>query len=479
MPGVNIVTTVRGDSSTPLDSNSGQLFVAGLAERGRTDVAVNVRGLADFETQFGGRTTYSYLYDTVRCFFEEGGEQAWIARVVGPASSVGTVEVQDRATTPVPTVRIDARSAGSWSQNITATVSAGSLPDTIRVVVSEGDHVLQSINNIASIDELVTRFSTSPYVVITDLGSATAAPGNLPALGDYTLTAGADDRSSITATNVTKALDLFTAGLGDGAVAIPGYGADVHPALIDHAETNKRIALLSMDVDTDAQTLSDEAATLDTDAAGLFAPWVTVADNAGGTRPVPPEGYVAGVRSRAHSEVGPHRAPAGGMAVAASVVGLATEFSTAVADALDEAKVSVIRRINNTVRLYGWRSLSNDVANFGFLNNRDVLNRVVTEAERRLENYVFAPIDAKGQTLSSIEAELVGICEPLRQRGALYEREVNGKSDGGYQIETGSSVNTEETLGRGELRARLSLRVAPIGSMVSLNIVKVGLLQNF
>jgi phage tail sheath protein FI len=267
--------------------------------------------------------------------------------------------------------------------------------------------------------------------------------------------------------------------LGDGAVAIPGIGSTVHATLIDHAEANRRIALLSEGETASTATLAATAGGLNSEYAGLFAPWIQIATPTG-TRFTSPEGYVAGVRNRAHTEVGPWRAPAGQIAVSRSVIGLKYDYSRATGDGLDANKVSAIRTVNNTVRLYGWRSLSNDTANYSLLVGREVLNRVVTESESRLEEYIFEPIDGRGQLLSSVNGTLVGILEPMRAAGGLYELlNANGDVvDNGYKVDTGSSVNSLTNLANNEVRARVSLRVSPSAALISVTITKVGLLSN-
>ena len=480
MPGVQITTVASGAQSAALSAASGQFFVVGLAERGNSTEAVLVRGLADFEALFGARTTYSMLYDTIKVFFEEGGEQAYVARVVGEDATEGFVSVNDTATpSPVPTVQFTATSAGAYSSGLVVRVADGALPDTKKITVLFDGSPVEVRNNLATPAAIVAAFSASSFVNAVDLASATAAPDNLPANGDFTLSAGTDDRAAVLAADYIAALDRFGEGLGDGAVAIPGLGSTVHDGLIAHVEANNRIALLSLDVDSDAAETSLAALALNSDAAGLFTPWVEISDNAGGRRAISPEGYVAGVRARAHSQVGAWRPPAGGIAESVSILGLVTNYSTDEANSLDADKVSVIRKISNTYRLYGWRSLSIDQANFGYLNARDLLNRIVVESGARLEQYVFAPVDARGQTLAAINAELVGILEPIRQAGGLYERTTDDgqQIDNGYLVETGSSVNTAESLANNIIRARVSIRVSPIGALISLTIVKVGLLS--
>lgn len=480
MPGISITTASRGDAATALPGASGTLFIVGMADRGPTNEAVLVRGLADFVSTFGERTSYSHLYDSIRCYFEEGGVQAYVVRIVGNSAIAGTVVINDRAVDPVPTLNATATSAGTWSERISVVVAEGSVAGTARVTVLDGDEVAETFNNIDSLETLFKRFAGSSYVKFTNAGSATVAPGNLPATGTYHLTAGTDDRGTVIPDNHIKALDYFVDGLGDGAVCIPGLGSLVHEGLVNHAKENRRIAILSSDLDVSRAELIAEASALNSDAAGLFAPWVTVSDGAGGTRPIPPEGFVAGVRARAHTNFGPHRAPAGEAGLSNSVAGLYVEYTKDEANALDEAKISVVRRVNNSTRLYGWRSLSNDIINFGYLHHRDVLNRIVVEAEQQLEQYVFAPIDSSGHTLSAINAELVGILEPMRAAGALYERIVaNDIVDPGYFVETGDSINSTASLANNLIRARVSIRVAPLGAMIDLLITKVGLTQSF
>lgn len=474
MPGVIITTSARS-GPTPSEPNaSGQAFIVGLAERGSGTEAVLVRGLADFEAKFGGRVSYSYLHDTVKTFFDEGGTQAYIARVVGAAATTGKVTVSNGDDEPTPAIEVSASSPGAWSEGLTVEITEGSIAGTVNVLVHLNGQTVRTFNSVGTLDQLISRVNgDGTYVTVRDMGSTSRA---LPAVGTYEVSAGADDRTSIVADDHAKALDRFADTMGDGAVfAVDASGID--EALVEHAEKNSRIALL-FNQDKMAG-INDLAGLPDSDAAGMFFPWIRVGDNGGNVRDIPPVGYVAGVRNRAHTQVGAWRPPAGEIAASRSIVGLTREFSRAEADLLDEARISVIRRIANTVRLYGWRSLSSDVDNFGYLSGRDLLNRVVVEASRRLEQFVFAPVDAKGQLLSTINSELVGILEPIRLAGGLYPltNDDGEEVDDGYLVDTSNAVNTRESLSRNEVHASVSLRVSPIGALILLEITKVGLRQ--
>lgn len=484
MPGVTIRTETRSGPVNPPVPASGRYFVAGLLERGRTDVAQRVRSLAELEVLYGGRVAYGSAYDDLRVYFEEGGTEAYVIRVVGPAATLGTRTLVDKAGSPLNTLRIDAIAAGAWSTGVTVQSKAGTTSGTYALVIV-GPASTETYDNLTTPADAVAALASSAYVRAVDLGSATAAPNNQPAvLAATALSAGADDRASITAAHMYGALDEFGPELGAGAVAIPGYASSlVGAGIIAHAVESRRLALLAPAVDSSiAEAITAADAILGDDGsehAGLFYPWIRIPMGNSVTKLVSPEGYVAAMRARAILEAGPWRPPAGEVAVARFVVGAEAELTRAEGDELDEAHVSAIRTIAGTTRLYGWRSLSSDEDNYALLTGRDVMNVVAYDAEARLERHVFKPIDVKGQLLGSVAADLVGILDPMRQAGGLYPRIVDGQQlDPGYSVDVGPTVNSTAVLNSNTVAAVVALRVSPVGSLVDVTIVKAGLTAN-
>lgn len=478
MPGVVVSTSTRSGPTTPVRAVSGQFFAVGLAERGSVTEPIRLNGMADYERFMGGRVAYGALFDSLRTFFNEGGTRAYVARVVGPGATTGSVTALDRAAAPVGTLRIEAANPGSWSANLTFEVTNGQVPNTFRVAVREYGQIVADANNLTSPAHAQSAFAGNPYVRVVDMGSITAAPLNNPAVVPPTpLSPGTDDRAAVTASAMVTALGRFNIALSDGSVAIPGQSISAVGAGIEaHCRATRRIGILAAGRGESVTVLQNLAANFNSEYIGLFAPWVLVPDESGGPRATPPEGYVAACRNRAHEDVGPWRAPAGRIAVARYVIGLDQTMSLDETNILDSARVSAIRVIGNAVRLYGWRSLSLDVANYSYLTGRDVLNRLVFEAEARLEDYVFQTIDGKGRLQAAISAELVGLCEPIRAVGGLFEM-VDGEGnviDPGYKVDAGVNVNSVASLANNEVRARMAVRVSPIGALVSLTIVKVG-----
>lgn len=487
MPGVVITTGAVSGPTAPGRSPASTFFVVGQAERGPTGTAVRVASMAEFARSFGAATAYSTLYDSLRTFFEEGGSRAYVLRVVGDAATSGalTTPLSDRASSsPASTLSVAASSPGAWSSRVSVKVLDGATTDTFRVQVLLDGDVVEDFANLKTPGDAVSRINTSiaasSYIRLTNMGSTTAAPGNNPAVTPtpVTLSAGDDKRSTLAADDYTAALDMFTDGYGDGAVAIPGLGSAVHAALIAHADKFNRIALLSAERGADKADLLAMAASLDAPRGGLFAPWIRVPDGSGGNKAISPEGYIAACRARAHDATGPWRAAAGEISKARWVTAPDDAFTATDSDDLDSGKINCILTIAAAVRNYGWRSLSEDIADWRFLSSADLVNRVVTQAKGLLEPYVFSAIDDKGHLLAGIAGTLEGIVKPIADLGGLFawvDDDGNGnvtQRDPGYKVVVDASLNPRTSLADNQVYAQLGIRPSPTAALIFLTVTK-------
>lgn len=482
-PGVVVSTATRSGPTGVVRAASGQYFAVGLAERGPVDAPVRISSLGDYRRLFGERVAYGSLYDDLALYFETGGEQAHVLRLVGPAATSGTLTLDDRAGVPDDTVTFDAAAPGAWSSRLKVIVSAGTTPDTVRIQITLDGEVVESYNNLATVAAIVTRFAKSPYVRASDEGSLAAGVTALPAVtaaDGVALTAGTDDRAAVNAASVATGLELMKIGLGDGAVAAPGFGETVHAALIEHARTHRRVAILAGPKGAsrdDLKVLGDDlGATPGAESAGLFGGWLQVSDGAGGLRLISPEGYIAGSRAKAHSDIGPWAVAAGEGSISPYIVGTDLDVSAADALVLHEAHVNPIRIVAGKLRLYGWRSLSRD-PEYDSLTVMDTLNRLVTECELRLEPFVFKTIPAGGKLQSQMAGILIGVLEPIRTAGGIFERRADDGAliDPGYSVDVSTAINTIETLANNEIHAVVAVRLSPNASTILLTIVKAGL----
>lgn len=482
MPGVVVETTSRPGPTDGNTATGGEFFVPGLTERGSTTEAIPLRSMSDYADKLGDRVAYGFLFDTLTTYFAEGGTLAYVARVVGPTASVGNLTLLD--TDDEPTVRIDSLDVGPHSSRIKVQVTAGSVADTYKLIVLYDDVPVdgETYNNLATPADAVAALAGSRYARAVDLDSVTAAPDNNPkVIAATALTAGTDDRVSVTAPNYVTALARFGPELGDGTVAIPGQpSSTVGAGLIAHARTHNRIALLAASSGSTTGQAKTAALALRGSAgsehAGLFYPWVTIPDGSGGDRAISPEGYVAGVRARTLQLAGPWRAPAGAIAIARFVSGVATKLTDAEIEDLNSEQVCAIRTISGGVRLYGWRSLSADERSYRLLTGRDVLNRIAVEGKRRLERLVFENVDAKGHLRFTAENEMLDVVTPMAAAGGLYPYTDPGSGeerDPGYEVDAGPTVNTAETLANDEFIVDVGVRPSPTAELIRLRITKV------
>lgn len=473
-PSVRVGFATRLGSSSIVGADTGRYFVAGLFDRGPTTGPVTVRSFRELTDRFGPRVAYSAAWDSLRLYFDEGGSQAVVGRVVGPAATVGTYTFDDGAGTPAPALKVDALGAGAWSSGVTVEIAAGTLANTRKAIVRfDGD--LEIFDNATTTADLANRLNASKYVRGTDLGAGLVAVKAATALS-----AGADDRAAVTTQLAIDALDLFPVSLGTGAVALPGYSADlVGAALIAHAKATRRVAILAPAVGEDKAGLIALAQSLvgaDGKYAMLAAPWVRITIAPGVTTLVSPEGYVAGARARAHTRYGPWAAAAGVASAAQSIVAAEREIPFDEYDELSDALVSLIVTRAGRVVLYGYRSLDVDTANYRLLSAQDMLNWLAQRSEEALEPFVFAPIDGSGGLTGQIDGVLRGILDDVRMRGGLYARVIDGDMvDPGYSVDVGNSVNTTESLAQNILRAQVAVRLSPHAELIELTIIRVAL----
>ena len=483
MPGVVITTAVRTGPTSDTVRESSQAFFLGLAEKGPTDEAVLVLSLAEFEEKFGGYVTYAYLHPTVQAFFEEGGTQCYVARVVGPGANTPTQVLNNGAGTPAAAITMTPNGPGEWSDNLEIQVLADDAKRNIKFwyngeqvystgLKSTNDELVNAINNSAVASNYATAVKSGETIVAAKAKTAFAD--------------GADDRDDNDVDETpylayTTALELFSDSFGPGAVSCPETHG-INAALIAHANQYSRVAILHIASGDDADDAKAEAGDLtgETGAehAALYFPWVYIPTNITGVnRLIPPDGFVAGARASAHNGVGPHQPAAGAIAAGRFVNGVETDINKTTGDDLDDNNVNAIRIIANGVRVYGARSLSTDTENFRFISVQDTVNTVVHRASRSMEDLLFSPIDGRAALFTEIQGRLKSICEILAKEGALYPAyDGNNKLiDAGFTVKCDSSINTTAQLAEGKVTAQVGLRVAPIGDKIEVTIIKSNL----
>ena len=173
-PGVYIEELSSGVHTITGVATSIAAFI-GWAAQGPADQATLVGSWGDFQTQFGGLNSNSYLGYSVNQFFANGGQQAYIVRLVAvaqsgtaatattpavaattaPTTATATAIVQVGAsnTTPPTTVSysmdLAAANPGSWGNSITVSVSGPINTSRFGLQVSLNNAVVENFVNLS------------------------------------------------------------------------------------------------------------------------------------------------------------------------------------------------------------------------------------------------------------------------------------------------------------------------------------------
>ena len=466
LPGVSVTV---GDAnpvrSLPIDS--GTAFFVGLTDRGPVDAPVLVRSLSRAKRLLGPRVAYSVTMDALETYFREGGNRAYVARIVGPDAVVADADLSDGDN---PTLTVSAVSPGQWGNEVDVTVTDGE-GGTFVISVLEGESVVEISPELEDNTEAVEWAANSSYVRITDLGE-----GN-PEEQTISLSGGDDDRENITSEELDAALAVFEADLGPGQVLYPGAtDEDSHSSIAAHAAQNNRVALLDGTDTATAGTLLGEAADVTSSGNGkyaaLFAPWATIPGlSAGSSRTVPYSAVQAGLIARSDGATGnPNIAVAGENGTARYVTGLTQSYSEADRETLNDAGVTIALLKFGQIRTYGTRSLANPKTQDNWIQfqNGRLATYVAASAERIAESYLFDQIDGRRLKIAEFAGDLQGLLLPLYNLGALF----GATPEEAFAVDV-DSVNTLESIADGELNAQIALKMSPAAERVTIEINKV------
>lgn len=485
--GVSTSTLLRTGPTNPQGPSAARFIVAGVCPQGPTDKAVTVRSIAEFAAIYGDRSTVgATVFDQVQAYFGEGGTEAAVVRVVGPAAVASSLTVNDRAGTPQPTIKVSALSQGSWGDGLQVAISDGTSTGQVTLRVIKAGVTVETFADAQGPAGLAQATANSQYIRVTTLGSTTTDPSQArPAVTAATnLSGGNDDRASITATTHLTALNaLAPVSFGPGCVAIPGYDvSQVGAGLIAHAKATDRVAILATTrtADASAATSTAQNGLTDGEYAGVFWPWV-VAPEGSDTKVISPEGFVAGVRARAQSEVGVWQVPAGDRAAARFITGTVVPVDLALVNTLDAGRVNGIMTQNGRVALYNYRSvcLPAGDSQWKLLSSRDFVNSIIASIRTSLAPYIWSTVDGSGQALSAIEGAIVGVLQPLASQGGLYavpdtvrDGVVVDDGDPGYSVEVDA---TAAQLADNTVLANVGVRLSPFAAQIRVQITKSNL----
>jgi uncharacterized protein len=192
-PGVYIEEIPSGVHTITGVATSIAAFV-GWAPQGSTTEAVLVQSFSDYQREFGGLDSRSLLGYAVLQFFNNGGQQAYIVRLVSGPITTGTGTASAGEATIGVTggqLSVTASKPGAWSNVYGIQISPGSGAAgtfNLSVVYAPSGTPLVTFETHDNVTLATLGSVTSSYVNIATSGSPTAPPSN----GTYMLTGGTD-----------------------------------------------------------------------------------------------------------------------------------------------------------------------------------------------------------------------------------------------------------------------------------------------
>ena len=490
MPGVSISTAVRTGPATTGIAPASTFFIVGETERGTDSAALLVTSLNEYVTAFGGYEANKYTYQQIRTFFEEGGTRAYVARATATAGVKATATLEANPS-DAPGITLTAVGKGDWANGADGGLKATVVnvgDASFSVEITYNNEQIYYVTGFTTLTECVSSINNNSILAnycTAALTTGASASAKLESAAAVNFVNGND--GTIAASDFTGALALFGEELGAGCVAIPGLadgsgdGVAVWDPIVAHCVAFNRIALLSFH---GSQTISGAISASsgysnadDKDEyAAFYFPWVTVPVS-GTSISIPPEGYVAAVRSKAHNATGPWQAYAGASSTASFVTGVSVAVNRTNGDLLDAARVNPIRVISNQVVIYGARSHSTDTAQWRFITHRDLVNYIVDRCNLALEPLVFSPINGRKSIYTQVGSALQGVLEPIRVAGGLFEGfDASGRQvDSGYSIKVDDTINPLTQLESGLVKAQVGVRVSTVADKIDLTITKSNL----
>lgn len=405
-PGVYIEEIERGPR--PIEGvPTSTAALLGEAERGSTTPRL-VTSYKDYQRWFGDVfNPNKFLPYAASGFFENGGKRAFIARLVGDASTIASAAFGEFV--------VRAAGPGLWGTRVKVKISDGTTkngdgtPVGFRLQLAYWGRepvpdfdpftdrtTLPRPALIEDFDDLVTDEQSPDYyakrvpfidlekgetnqgpessalgILVRPVGvPATARPGN----GTQVLAGGADDAAALGVDDYKgdpvpggrSAQGLAALELDPyrdvALVYAPSVSTDIAKAIVAHCERLRfRFAVIDSDKGQSSTTaLNPRDTVTDSSYAAFYYPWIITADPRTGARKlIPPGGTVLGVYARSDTERGVFKAPAN--EIVRGALALEFDINDNMQDDLNPKGVNVIRSFpGRGIRVWGARTITSN-----------------------------------------------------------------------------------------------------------------------
>ncbi len=449
---------------------------AGWAPKGATDSAQLVLSFPDFVREYGGLDSRSLLGYAVSHFFANGGQQAYIIRLMDSDATKASTNI----TATGGGLTLTAQNEGRWANDYGVLIKnqAGST-GRFRLQIAYAPSgspapppvVVESFENLSMtnpdpqgryVADIVK--AQSSFVTASVTGTPLAPPADITT--PQNLTGGDDGTVLEPGTRAFENAVLPSSGTGGvhflehvdlfNLLCVPG---EADPVTLGNLETFCRLHRAFLIADCaekdDVSTLQKQngppTGITGNDAinAAFYFPWLNAPDplNQGRTGPFPPCGFVAGIYARIDGSRGVWKAPAGTEASLTGVIGVSVPLNDVKNGILNPLAVNCIRNFNvyGTV-VWGARTLQgNDEigSEWKYIPVRRTALFIEESLFRALKWVVFEPNDEP--LWAQIRLNIGAFMQNLFRQGAFQ-----GKSPReAYFVKCDSETTTQNDINLG------------------------------
>lgn len=261
---------------------SGVVAMIGTTEKGETTAPTHISSFREFVDKFGSSEGHA-ITECIKQAFQNGVFEVVVTPIRPKEEVKSSLILKDSDGTD--TVRLISKKHGKAGDDISVKVEAGSLPDTVKLTISDG------LASEPPFDNLVMDRSSKEYLVdainnrsqlvdAEDLESPSEAPMNLPVLGEGGFSGGAE--GTISKGDYEAALDRLEGDPDVDMVLICGEeecaaDPDLHSLIEAHCENmskdaKNRIGLGTVKADESIKEICDRTINLAKDRFILVAP---------------------------------------------------------------------------------------------------------------------------------------------------------------------------------------------------------------
>jgi hypothetical protein len=316
-----------------------------------------VTSWSEYVSMYGGWGTDNTLALSVFLYFSNGGNSAYVNRVLKSGYANATRTFKDRAGSPIDTLQLDAANPGAWGNGINVTIQnspgvTGYFDLTVYYGGTAASNKVESFPNI-NMTSTDARYavnvinSQSNYLLAVDKGSeSTGATRNPSTVTNQALASGADGDAPAD-TDIANAVTTFDTVANSLILNAPGVtSATAINTILAYADARTDVFVVIDPANTSvANQLTLAASYNPTSRGAVYYPPITINDPTNSTpgtviAAANPGGAVVGKYAATDKSRGVFKAPAGiGVRIAGAVS--VPSLTNANLDALNSAAAPV------------------------------------------------------------------------------------------------------------------------------------------